>query len=442
MKLTLKSKLSYASGDFAYCLVYAFLNAFILTFLTEVVKMPVKTAGMLTLCANVFDAISDPIVGHIADRHKGRYGRYKPWILIATVPAALLLFLNFCMPEVSMTRRIVYAWAAYLVWTVAKTCVQIPYSAMAATLTDSSEERVSLGAVRDWMSNLGGLIVSVAAVRLVGYFGEDNITGYRYAAAAISVISVVCYYISACGSKERFYVEEHLEPEGGLQAGEKASLLRSLTAVFTTRSALALIGFVLMGQLAMGIRNSLGTYYCIYYLGDTKLSVLSVTMALCYALPLIGILMVPKLVRRLGRRSVMMLGAGLLVLAGALSLLARKNFLMADLSGACVGVALCFQMSIVWGAMPDVADDIFQKKGVQATGFFSAILSLGMAVGVGLCGFIASRVLDFAGYSSEVTVQAPGVGVHIYWFYGAFQILTGLLMLLCAAKFKLKGTKA
>ena len=474
MELKLKDKISYSLGDFSYTIVYAFLNAFILTYFTDVAKIPAVTAGAIVLIANIFDAVNDPIIGFLADRTRSKHGRYRPWMMIAIVPAAILLVLCFFVPDMKIGTKVIYSYVIYLAWTVAKTCVQIPYSALESTLTGDSTQRISIGAVRDWMSNIGGLFVSLVAVKIVASYGESNVTGYRIAALVIAGCSVVGYYISVLTSKEKYYADEAERIEissfadktdiasekfdfdeceaavnqnqdneknwGTIKNTNKkgVSILSSLAAIFTSGYAIAIIGFVFMGQIAMGIRMSLGTYYCIYFLEDSSLSVMSVTMALTYAIPILGIPFIPKLIRKFGRRKVMITGALLNVLTGAVTLLAERNYFVANLSGFCMGVSMCFVMSVVWGAIPDTADYIFSKKGINVTGFLMAFISVGCAAGTGVCGFISSCILDFVGYVSTAVAQPASVGTGIYWAFGGAPVIFGLLMVAFAAMFRLK----
>ena len=134
----------------------------------------------------------------------------------------------------------------------------------------------------------------------------------------------------------------------------------------------------------------------------------------------------------------MITGALLNVLTGVVTLLARKNYFAANLSGFCMGLSMCFVMSVVWGAIPDTADFIFSKKGINVNGFLMAFISVGCAAGTGVCGFISSCILDFVGYVSTAVTQASTVGVGIYWAFGGAPVIFGLLMVVFAAMFGLK----
>jgi Na+/melibiose symporter-like transporter len=50
----------------------------------------------------VFDAISDPVMGVIADRTQSRWGRFRPWQLWVAFPIGIIGVLTFTVPEASM----------------------------------------------------------------------------------------------------------------------------------------------------------------------------------------------------------------------------------------------------------------------------------------------------------------------------------------------------
>ena len=49
----------------------------------------------LMLFSRFWDAINDPIVGGLTDKTHTRWGRYRPWLLVAAPITAILLVLSF-----------------------------------------------------------------------------------------------------------------------------------------------------------------------------------------------------------------------------------------------------------------------------------------------------------------------------------------------------------
>lgn len=431
----MKGKICYAFGDFGYGLVYIFLNSFILVYLTNVAKIPVGAAGTLVLLANVFDAISDPIVGFLSDRTHTKLGRYRPWIMFAVVPAALLFVLTFFCPDMSTPLRVGYCYATYLLWTVAKTCAQVPYSALSVTLTDDSDDRAVLGVVRDWAQCVAGVAFSVGAVRLVGHFGESNATGYHYTVLILAVVNVIAYGIVLAGTKEK----PDLEREDKVNEGEKVSIWLAIKYVFKNKYALALIGFCALGQILMGARNAIMAYYCVDYLDDTALSTMSFLMTISFVIPLILEPFVPKFIQKTSRRLVMIVGAIVMGLVGVISFIAGKSIFLVNVSGFVMGIGMCFQQCVVWGAMPDAADYGYYKYGINVAGILTACVTLGTACATGVSGWLTSLILRIIHYSPDLAVQSAATSQGLYVAFALVPIILAPLMILCASVYKLDG---
>jgi GPH family glycoside/pentoside/hexuronide:cation symporter len=107
--LSLKEKLSYGLGDAASNIVYQMVVNFLLYFYTDVYGIEAAAAGTLMLAVRLFDAVTDPVMGAIADRTKTKWGRYRPWMLWIAVPYGALAVAAFFTPDVGMGTKLVYA---------------------------------------------------------------------------------------------------------------------------------------------------------------------------------------------------------------------------------------------------------------------------------------------------------------------------------------------
>ncbi len=101
------------------------------------------------LIARAWDAINDPIIGGLSDRTRTRWGRYRPWVLLMSFPAAIITVLTFwAHPDWSDTSKIVYMYVTYALLVLCYTGVNIPYSAMTSVLTQNTDERAKLSTMR------------------------------------------------------------------------------------------------------------------------------------------------------------------------------------------------------------------------------------------------------------------------------------------------------
>ncbi|MGR5542612.1 MFS transporter, partial [Vibrio campbellii] len=89
-------------------------------------------------------AITDPMMGVIVDNTRSRFGKFRPWIVIGTLLNAIVLVGLFSTHMFDGKALYIYAAAAYILWGLTYTIMDIPYWSMIPALSSSREEREKL----------------------------------------------------------------------------------------------------------------------------------------------------------------------------------------------------------------------------------------------------------------------------------------------------------
>lgn len=173
-KLSIKEKVGFGLGDTATNFVYQTLQYFIIFFYTDIFGISVAAAGTLFLVARVFDAISDPVMGAIADRTNTRWGKFRPWIAWTAIPFGVIAVLTFTTPDLSPQGKVIYAYVSYISLMLIFTMSNVPYNALSGVMTSNSLERTSLSSWRMGLAMLAAFVVQVFSIPLVDYFGKGN----------------------------------------------------------------------------------------------------------------------------------------------------------------------------------------------------------------------------------------------------------------------------
>jgi Na+/melibiose symporter-like transporter len=173
-KLSLKEKVGFGLGDTATNFVYQTLQYFIIFFYTDIFGISVAAAGTLFLVARIFDAISDPVMGAIADRTHTRWGKFRPWIAWTAIPFGVIAVLTFTTPDLTPQGKVIYAYVSYISLMLIFTMSNVPYNALSGVMTSNSLERTSLSSWRMGLAMLAAFVVQVFSIPLVDYFGKGN----------------------------------------------------------------------------------------------------------------------------------------------------------------------------------------------------------------------------------------------------------------------------
>jgi len=173
-KLPFIEKAGYSIGEIASNIIWMTVMFFLPIFYTDTVGIPAAVVGTMFIIVRLFDALNDPVMGMISDRTNTRWGKYRPYILWMALPYGLGGILMFLTPDLSLTWKIIYAYATYILMMIIYTAIMIPYSALSGVMTSDYLERTSLNSYRFVGAFIGGLFIQGLALMLVNYFGTDN----------------------------------------------------------------------------------------------------------------------------------------------------------------------------------------------------------------------------------------------------------------------------
>ncbi len=386
--------LGYASGDFANNFSWALVSGYLLYFWTDVALIPAALCGTFMLLSKGIDAISDPIIGAIADRTNSKWGRYRPWIIFAAIPMLVFNILSFrVFPSANVYVRAGYAVIMYILLVLAYTCVNIPYSAMPAALTRNDEERSRLSSWRMTGAFIATLILSQGVLRVVNFFGKGNeAQGYSLAAIIFSAIALPIYFF--CFKTTRETVDIPM-PKTKATVGEYLRVLKGNRPVFILILAFVCWGFY---EAAVG---AVRMYYFKYYVGDANLFMMN--SSLMFLGRIIGTFSLSYLVLHISNKRTLPL-IGFLV-SGVLMVI--MNFLPVHTVGGLnvyhfltflTGIGGGLGLASLFGMVPDCSEVTQQKYHTHAIGFVSAFINFAFKLGMAICTACVGWVLSGLGY--------------------------------------------
>jgi glycoside/pentoside/hexuronide:cation symporter, GPH family len=138
------------------------LNIWIPPHYAGTLGLPLATLGLIIMLARLTDVITDPLIGELSDRTRGRFGRRKPYIM-AGAPLMMLAAWFLFVPPADAGLGHFLIWLA--LFFLGATLIQLPHSAWGAELSPDYHQRSRVTAAREFYV-LGGLMLA-AAVPLV-----------------------------------------------------------------------------------------------------------------------------------------------------------------------------------------------------------------------------------------------------------------------------------
>ena len=263
VRVPLISKIAYGMGDVGCNFSWMFVGNFLMIFYTDVFGIGMSAVAGLMLFSRFWDAINHPVIGGLSDKTHTRWGRYRPWLLIAAPLTALVLMLTFwAHPDWSPTAKIVYMAVTYCILVLGYTCVNIPYGTLCGAMTQNIEERAKINTFRSVSAMIAIGIINIITVPLIAALGGGNDRrGYLLIAVIYGCIFAACHIFCFAKTKEVVEVPEK----------EKTSLKVQLTSVAKNRPyMIAVAGQFLFGITLYG-RNADALYYFTYVEGNQAL---------------------------------------------------------------------------------------------------------------------------------------------------------------------------
>ena len=429
------NKIGYGSGDIAGNVVYAFLSAFVMIFLTDTVGMNAGVVGTLIAMSKLFDGVSDIFFGSLIDKTNSKMGKARPWMLYGYFGCAICLVAIFCIPaNASPTAQ--YAWF-FIAYTLLNagfyTANNIAYSALTALITKNNHERVQMGSIRFMFAFGTSMLIQTITVGLVARFG-GGAAAWRTVAIIYAIVGVISNTLSVMSvrelSPEELAEGEDVQQDEGLE--EKYNLIDAFKLLVQNKYYLMICASYILMQIYTATLN-MGIYYMTYVLKNANL--LGVFSWAINIPMIIGLLFTPSLVARFGGMYKLNLMGYTLGTLGRLGVVIAGYMGSVPLMLACTALA-AIGMSPLQGDMNALiatcSEYTYLTHGKRVDGTMYSCTSLGTKLGGGIGTALAGWLLAFSGYVGGAAQQTASTMnmLHIMylWMPMIFNLLITLIL--------------
>lgn len=421
-------KLGYGLGDTASNFFFQVFNIFLLYYYTDVFGLSPAAVGTMFLVTKVVDAVTDPMMGIIADRTNTRWGKFRPYLLWAAIPYGLLGYAMFANPDLSDGGKLIYAYATYTLMMLAYTVINVPYGALMGVISPSSEERLKVSSYRFICAFSAAWLIGTFVTPLKGILGgTDEAEGFRLTMMLFSIISIALFWTTFASTRERVkppVVEHSLKADISAVAANLPWIAMLVSGVFT------------LAQVA--VRSGAQMYFLKYYVGDdgTPLFLIfdktAVFMSLGTFSFIAGVAMTRHLNRYFDKRTLLIL-VNLLGIAVAVPFffIPPEQYWLLVAFG-CLGQFIAGPApALVFAMYADCADYGEYKTHRRTTGLiYSAggfAAKFGLALGAGMSAFLLAGV-GFVANTTQTETAMLGIRL-MYVVYPAILLLLGTVAL-------------
>ncbi len=417
--LSTKEKVAYGLGDAASNIVFQTVMLFLAVYYTDVVGLPAGVVGTIFLGVRIFDAVTDPIMGMVADRTTTRWGKFRPFLLWLAVPYGAATVLAFTSFDLSPDGKALVAAGTYALLMTVYTAINIPYSALGGVMTADPRERVTVQSYRFAMAWAGGLLVAVLMVPLCEQLGEGNAArGYQRSMLALSVIAAVMFLLCFAGTRERVKPEE--------SSGK--SVFDDLKALKDNDQLLVLCVTQVVLLIGIASRGTSTVYFANHTLGlngqAAQVTAFVTTGMVGNVVGGLGSRYIEKRIEKVVAAPVCQLLAAACAIG---SLFVRPEHVTMHFV-LHFGWAVCIATTVpmVWAMVTDTIDYGVKRTHRRMTGLTFAINLLAIKMGFALGGAMVGWLLAAYGYQGNSSAQTAAAVGGIGLAFGAMSAVAAI----------------
>jgi len=365
--------------------------------------------GVILIIPRLWDALSDPIIGHLSDNTRTRWGRRRPYLLLGGIAVAISFVAIWWIPKGDMVRvwfpteagfqwfQLSYILVTLLIFFTAVNIFEIPHGALGMEMTTDYHERTRLFSAKSFVGNLFAMstpwLFALASLEVFKGPGGNEADGMRYVSILIAAVLIPLSFWWFFKLREPGFKK--------VSTQEKTPFWEDMKR--TTRNKNFIMLTLTIFTLAMGFNfvSLLGSYIPIFYIfggdkvaGATLLGINGTIWAITGVLSVFPLNWISP---RLGKRKTLIIAISLMVLA-QLSKIVCYNpahpFLII-IPTVLLSAGMLFFFTLGSSMVGDICDEDELKTGHRSEGSFYSIFWWFIKMGTALASFVAGALIVF-----------------------------------------------
>ena len=395
--------------------------------------------GVILIIPRLWDAVSDPIIGHLSDNARTRWGRRRPFLLVGGILVAVFFVMMWWIPKGDMVRvwfpseagyqafQLGYILVSLLLFFTACTIFEIPHGALGMEMTSDQHVRTRLFSAKSFVGNLFAMstpwLFALASMEFFKGPGGNEVDGMRYVSLLVAGIIIPLsfwWFFSLREPKFKRVVKQEKTPfwKNMKHASSNKNFIKLTLTIFT---------------LAMGFNfvNLLGSYIPIFYIfGGDKVAgayLLGINGTVWAVTGLAAVFPLNWISPRLGKRKTLMLAIGLMA-AAQISKIFFYNpqypYLIV-IPTMLLSAGMLFFFTLGASMVGDICDEDDLNTGKRTEGSFYSIFWWFIKMGTALASFVAGALIVFTMFDQTQVTRVDAIEGSIREMRNEVQILKG-----------------
>jgi GPH family glycoside/pentoside/hexuronide:cation symporter len=374
--------------------------------------------GVIMIIPRLWDAVSDPIVGHISDNTRTQWGRRRPFLLAGGIAVAMSFVLMWWIPSGDSVQAWFPSEAAFqwfqlgyilfwlLVFFTSCTIFEIPHGALGMEMSPDYHERTRLFSAKSFLGNLFAMstpwLFALANMEIFKGTGGNEADGMRYVSMMIAAVLIPLSF---------WWFFTVREPGFTVAAKqEKSPFWKDMKHTASNKTFLGLV--VIIFTLAMGFNfvALLGYYIPIFYIFEGDKSAASTLLGIngtIWAITgLVAVFPLNWLSRSLGKRKTLIIAIALMCLAQLSKIVCYnpKHPYLIVIPTMLLSTGMLFFFTLGASMVGDICDEDDLKTGHRSEGSYYSVFWWFIKIGTALASFVTGLLIVFTQFDqTQVT---------------------------------------
>ena len=433
MAAPLSEKIGYGFGDMASSMFWKVFSYYLPFFYSNIFGISLIDTGILLMVTRIWDAVSDPMMGAVADRTRTKWGKYRPYLLWIAGPFSICGILLFTTPDWGYAAKLLWAYVTYIAMMTVYTGINVPYGAMLGVITSNSKEKTVFSSFRMFFAYGGSFIALFLWDPLCNWF--ENSVGCSPQTSwqlAMSVIALCCFIL--------FVLSFFMTREKVKQAGDKSSLKKDLKNLVTNKPWWLLNGASLCYNLFSTVRGATVAYFFVdvidkapdhdlWLFGLKILFYSGLFLGIGEVANMIGVASAVPITNRIGKKPTFIMVDVLLIVFSVIFFfcpVSVPGFWIMLLLQVVISILTGIMSPLVWSMYADVSDFSELKNGNASTGLIFSSASMAQKFGGAIGGAAVMWLLNGMGYvargdvNADADITQPAGAIQCLWYLMTF----------------------
>ncbi len=379
--------------------------------------------GLIMIIPRLWDAFSDPIVGHLSDNTRSRFGRRRPFLLIGGIAVAVFFVVLWWIPK----GEVVHAWFpsesgfrsfqlfyilfALLLFFTATTIFEIPHGALGMEMTSDPHERTRLFSGKSFVGNLFAMstpwLFALANMEVFRGPGGNEADGMRYVSLMIAAVLIPLSFWWTAKLREPGFVR--------VAKQEKTHFWQDMKIVGTNKNYIYLV--LTIFTLAMGFNfvNLLGSYIPIFYVfGGDKVAgarLLGINGTIWAITGVLAVFPLNWISPKLGKRNTLIISMLLMTLAQLSKIVCYNpaHPYLVIIPTILLSAGMLFFFTLGSSMVGDICDEDELRTGHRTEGSYYSIYWWFIKLGTAFASFVAGILITLTLFDETQVTKVDGL---------------------------------